>query len=485
MTSALLLIAALSLAGQNSVVIDGRFAEWPVTKMEPGWVITGQSRADALNILVQHPGPPRVLQQLDNPIRLGFDLDDDATTGAREGVITGCELAFTFSPPRGSRGGMGVSAATWSPGGSESEASPYDYGFMFAPTTASRRHEIHVDRASLSTRAGAVRAILSATDGTAAECVVALKSTPADTPATAPLPKRPRGTTRLASWNIKRGGLLTRSDLCIPMLKAIDADVLLIQELQDEQTPEDVKRILEDISPGTSWTVTMSARGSGLRTAVASRLPAEELVAFRKVTRSDDPARTIRASGLVVTLPDGVPMLAIAIHLKCCGGLNGPEDMKRISEILSIREAIQRATELIPGAGLAIGGDFNLVGSPVPLDILRQDGQALLGSDHAGDLIVAEARQIDGRSTVTWYDADSMFTPGRLDYVLVGGAVHPMNAFVLDTSDLEKREQRQLGLQADLANRASDHLPVVVDLRTSPPKRSTSSLQQGRRPAGR
>ena len=86
--------------------------------------------------------------------------------------------------------------------------------------------------------------------------------------------------------------------------------------------------------------------------------------------------------------------------------------------------------------GLVIGGDFNLVASPLPLDILRLDGQGLLGPHASGDLQDAEPLHLDGRDAYTWYDADSSFTPGKLDYVLTGViwnrsaasfSIHPMS----------------------------------------------------------
>jgi len=164
----------------------------------------------------------------------------------------------------------------------------------------------------------------------------------------------------------------------------------------------------------------------------------------------------------MIDIEEGHRTLAVSVHLKCCGGLNGREDMARISEMLSIREVIEATTQTYQPNSILIGGDLNLVASPIPLDILRLGGQSLLGPHASGDLDVSTPLHLDGRDSYTWFDADSSFTPGRLDYVLSGGDLRQTGSFVLDSSDVDAADAH--GLSAETTRLASDHLPVVVDV---------------------
>jgi endonuclease/exonuclease/phosphatase family metal-dependent hydrolase len=110
---------------------------------------------------------------------------------------------------------------------------------------------------------------------------------------------------------------------------------------------------------------------------------------------------------------------------------------------------------------VVIAGDLNLVGSRRPLDLLA-DGLDGDGSD----LAVAEAYQIDNLSNATWSNADQPFVAGRLDFLLYADTnVEPVGAFVMDTRDMAPPWLDRHGLRLDDTASASDHLPLVVDLR--------------------
>ncbi|MEE2907786.1 MAG: endonuclease/exonuclease/phosphatase family protein [Planctomycetota bacterium] len=444
-------------------VIDGQFKDWPEMTEARSWTIQGTSDGDAIYLRLHHPGPPRVVQHLDEPLALGLDLDQQLSTGCSDGTLHGCELVFEMSPLKDGRPGGGVTARSWGRDGAWTQRSPYDFGFVMAPTTASRQHEIRINRATLPSTGEGIRVILQS--GNELPHTVQFEIRPArkQPPAQAILPATSPGSIRIVSWNIERGGMLKRADLVKALLEEIQPDILLVQELEDNQDPKAIQALLNSLESDDSWTLAMSPRGSGLRTAVATRLPTTHVATFNHVTRSDAPNRTLRASGLLVRGVDGPSVMAISLHLKCCGGLNGREDLTRISEVLSLRDAIAEAVEEHQPVGLIIGGDLNLVASPVPLEILRTGGQSMLGSNAEGDLVVATPRHLDGRDIYTWYDADSSYTPGQLDFVLTGGPLVQSNAFVLDTADLAAVNTHQLPSKA--TEQASDHLPVVVDVR--------------------
>ena len=458
------LLITTSMALGQPVSIDGHFDDWPSSNGESPWNLSAQVDEDAIYLLVHHTGPPRVAQQLAEPLRIGLDLDGDSETGCQQGALAGSELAFILSPRETGQRRGGVLAVSWSAEGQKAYQSPYEHQFLLAPSTASRRHEFRIGRSLLGPATSPIRVLLSPEKGTSISTSLDLMS--ADPPASTVhrIPSKPESGTRVTSWNIERGGMFKRTAVVSQILSHLDADVLLIQELEDGHEPQSIKRILDAATPGTNWTVALSPKGTGLRSAVATRLKAEAAAGFDSINRVDEPDRLVKAAGLIITTANDCRMLAVSVHLRCCGGLHGPEDMTRISETLAIREAIASAVAKHRPESLVIGGDMNLVASPVPLDVLRVNGQAMLAEGRIGDLQVAKPRHLDDGATYTWYDADSQFTPGQLDFILTGGDATQLATFIFDTSDLKSDQLGEL-LPAATAE-ASDHLPVVVDLMT-------------------
>jgi hypothetical protein len=112
-------------------------------------------------------------------------------------------------------------------------------------------------------------------------------------------------------------------------------------------------------------------------------------------------------------------------------------------------------------APVVIGGDFNLVGSPRPLEILGN------GLDHGGaDLMTVPARRLGDRSQVTWRDLElGSFTPGRLDFILFPTAFFELDrSFVFDTEELPESLLAEQGLEVG-DSRIANHLVSVADLR--------------------
>jgi hypothetical protein len=165
--------------------------------------------------------------------------------------------------------------------------------------------------------------------------------------------------------------------------------------------------------------------------------------------------------GAQVTL-GGRRLLAVALDMQCCGNRDGsPEEARRRLEARLIQAAAGRALRDIQPHAVLVGGDFNLISTRVPLDIVRK-GLDVDGSD----LEVADALQLDGRTAATWSRPRDRFAPGRLDYVLYSGAsLEVVRAFVFDAGDLSPEWLAHHHLDADDSRLSSDHMPVVVDFR--------------------
>jgi len=159
-------------------------------------------------------------------------------------------------------------------------------------------------------------------------------------------------------------------------------------------------------------------------------------------------------------------VLLTSIHLKCCGSATGREEATRQAEAKAINLMLAESSRPWPMSMRVISGDYNLVGTRTPLDLLAE------GLDTDGsNLAVADAATLGDNAVFTWRDWSSPFTPGRLDFALYsdasGKAVH---AFVLDTSRMSQETLARLGLDA-ADSAASDHLPVVLDLLPIPAAR--------------
>ena len=459
---ALIPLTFVVLAMDHPVSIDGRFEDWAPIETDQPWSLQVRSDVDYIYLMAHRTGPTRVAQQLDTPLKIGLDLDGNASTGCSEGGLKGTELAFILSPKEPGQRRGGVLAASWSADGTKDYRSPYEFDFLLAPSTESRRHEIRIGRSQLDLTNGPIHILLNPSEGE----FITETLDPSDglqaNVSHAAVPMRSDDALRVTSWNIERGGLLKRADLVSQILAAIQPDVLLVQELQDDQDPRDIKQVLETAMPDSTWTVAMSPRGTGLRSAVATRLPAIPATGFNAIRRVDDLDRIVKAAGLIITTENQSSLLAVSLHLRCCGALHGPEDMVRISEAMSIREAITIAAAEHSPTSLVIGGDMNLVASQLPLTVLQDKGQAMLGEGHTGDLTVATPGHLDDGATYTWFDADSQFTPGQLDFILTGGDAHQAQSYIFDSTDLTSEELGELPPHA--TSEASDHLPLVVDL---------------------
>jgi hypothetical protein len=154
-------------------------------------------------------------------------------------------------------------------------------------------------------------------------------------------------------------------------------------------------------------------------------------------------------------------MLTGCAHLKCCGTKDSPEDQARMAEARAINAAFASAAGALDKSAIRLmGGDFNLVGSRPPLDVIRQ-GLDVDGSD----LAVIAPRVLGDSSLITWRDPASGYAPGRLDYMLFSdGNAQIVNAFVLDTSRLSDESLARMGLDRTDCD-GSDHLPVIIDIK--------------------
>lgn len=502
--SLLALLPALCFADQSapdSVAIDGRFRDWadiPAAAEDP--LDAPDAPIDITTVRITHDEHfvhvfanltrDVCIQQMDGMLHMVLDVDGDEDTGLELHGLKGADIVVTLSPVNQSHGkvrhmGVGLTSLTYRPTVQQLEQpnvpaiSPYDIGFTFAPTYANNKFEFRLVRgaalpqtpitfADNSFRLVLVHTdydgnVLDTTDVMEHALTTALQTKAIEPVATRidPLARLHPNHLRVMSLNTEHAKLLQEDERAGRIIRSLAPDVLLLQELTDRTRPDEIESLLNRHAPPAKgrWHVLIGEGGGNLRCGVATHLPFEPVSELKVVSYPHQPDRHVREAAMLVEY-DGRHVLAMSIHLRCCGGATGEEEESRCTEVAQIRSAIDPLRDRLRFDGVVIGGDCNLVGTREPLNILCR-----LGDMDKTDLAVADAYQLDGRSNATWSDFTQPFVPGRLDYVVFSDSslANPYS-FVFDSADLPQEWLEHHGLQVEDSMLLSDHRPVVLDL---------------------
>jgi endonuclease/exonuclease/phosphatase family metal-dependent hydrolase len=183
----------------------------------------------------------------------------------------------------------------------------------------------------------------------------------------------------------------------------------------------------------------------------------------------------IDGNGLFRLSINGKEVLLYNVHLPCCD--RDADRQIEIDRILStIRDKSQHSQVSFNYASdspILICGDFNLVGEVAQLksiitgDIKNEDS---FGSDFSPDIdgSVLEYAFVPTTglpATFSWYNINTSYTPGQLDFIFYSGAAIKLtNGYTLFSPELKTDELIKLGISSPNATTlASDHLPVVGD----------------------
>lgn len=248
---------------------------------------------------------------------------------------------------------------------------------------------------------------------------------------------------RLVSWNIHGGlGRDGRRDLVriAAVLKELHCDVAALQEVGDPHRTgaSDADRAREVADHAAhlgrllGWTVaygpTLVRAGRPYGNAVLSRFPVERAQNYDLSIPGREPRGCLRTD---LGLPDGQSLHLFNLHW----GLSGGERRKQAAMLFSAD--LLRDTAL--AAPLVVCGDFNMW-SPLPGPILRLLRSAL-----------RDAAAVAGVRRPTWPAGLPLL---RLDRAYVDSAVHVLSCGVVNDGE---------------ARRASDHLPLWVELEIRAP----------------
>lgn len=328
-----------------------------------------------------------------------------------------------------------------------------ELGYVSAPTFASVDFELRLDLGRLGARLGdEVRITTSGSDALSSPARITLGRVGAK-PSLRALAREAGTTVRIASLNTWVDGLTdsARQAAIGRLLKAAAADVYCFQELL-ATTDAQVASRLKEIDPhgdGAGWNV---SKRSDL--ALASR---GTLVPVPEQSLSQ------MFAGVALEL-SGKKLVVFTVRTTCCGTADSAADQSRVQEMGELAQAIaklragQLGSALLPwrDAPLVVIGDWNLVGSRKPLDVMLAASGPALSQWMLRHLLVDDA--------FTWRsDKAGEFPPGMLDLLAHGGqGLTRRNGFVLDTRDLDAATLGKLGLQS-ADSLASDHLLLVGD----------------------
>jgi hypothetical protein len=324
-----------------------------------------------------------------------------------------------------------------------------DVGFRFSPTYAGNEFEVRVDLQRFGVaEGGTVRINFSGSDALAAPASFTLRGSALPAPGRSPA-RQPGTRLRVAALNTLQSGLLdpARSAAIGRLVQAVAADVYSFEEEYTSDAPA-IAQALTALNPtgdGAPWQV-----HKGRDIAIASRY---RLIPVT-VTQS-------RHAAAVVEAPGG-PVVVVGVHLSCCGYDGSLEDQNRIAEaqalagtLASLRGGLL-GIALLPyrNAPVVVLGDFNLVGSRTPLDVLTApSGPALV------DWLLPH---LNAEDVETWRVLRSSYVPGRLDLMVHSPALVRRNGYVLDAAELDSATRAALRLQLT-DSQATDHLFLVSD----------------------
>ena len=417
-------------------------------------------------------GSITTLQAASLTTRIRIDTDLDPRTGRPMGWMSltadiqqpqGVDLLVELSP-KNELGSLGIGSAVTRYDGSDLNGKSIGHaaiGFMFLPTYASSAYEVRIDRlapgAEALTKSGLIEIVIDQVDVNdrflwSTTMQVELPAIGTRTHSDATIPVKPAQSVRVMSANVLFSSPLENSDPFARVLGAIEPDVILYQEWFN--TPiEDVQGWL-NTHAGSGWNVHMPDSKAGVAIATRKKI----IQTYDAVLPPSGEGRPARAAAALIETDMG-ELLAISVHLKCCGSAGSEEDIKRIEQAQAINGFVRSVRLKHPNAQVVIAGDFNLVGSREPLEVLAKN----LGKK-GGGLTASQPLHLGDSTMVTWNDEKSRFSPGRLDWMLYDDSMSDIaDAFIVDTRVLSEQSLKDAGLDAD-DSKASDHLPIVIDL---------------------
>jgi endonuclease/exonuclease/phosphatase family metal-dependent hydrolase len=287
---------------------------------------------------------------------------------------------------------------------------------------------------------------------------------------------------RVLSWNVSGSAFTEQSADYRKILRLLDPDILLLDEIEGGRTPEEIAAVVRGIRGGrdTTWHMVIGAGGGYQRGVVLSRLPVSPVPAFALLSYPADAMAELRSlmddSTWTRTKPNldaGIPagaaiidlgrrrILAVTVDLQSGAGTPNWQEARRLIEVREIQNALQQVLRTTRVDAVLMAGDFNAVTTIMPLARITNP----YPEPHFA-IVPAQAIHLDGSESWTWDGRGTPYPTQALDFSLYSPvSLEPLNAFAFSTEDLSPGALAEADLQVGTSRLVSDHLPIVVDYR--------------------
>ncbi len=438
-----LCVCSVGCWASTTLVMDGSFSDWegvPVAATDPAGDATGGF--DLREVRVTSRGT-MLFVRFDIGRTLNLQSGDrvDGTLRLDVGLADGRRLTVDFREREFLLDGAVAEGVGWQ-----------DLQFESGPTYASSEFEMRLDLGALGVGLGErVMIDFSGSDSLSSPIGHTLDEMAKEEDERAELSRHADADFRLASLNTLRGGLFEANRFLGlgRMIAAMDADIYAFQE-EWESSEQQFPGLMRRIFAG-SWDGEWSAhKVEG--NVIVSRYPLTVL-----------PVSDTRYAMALVDMGDSGSVIVVAVHFKCCGSIGSSEDAQRIEQVGRLLEDVGRIRsgeialerEEDRWAPVIVIGDYNLVGSRSPLDLL-------LGAGMRDEMLMRTGKP----SVTTWRALEQRagsFPPGRLDLMTYTSAgLKVLRGFALDTSGLDADQLLEFDLREGDSG-SSDHLMLVVD----------------------
>ena len=409
-----------------------------------------------------------ILLQQFNDLSLYIDTDNNKDTGVKLEDI-GYELQFNLGDRKGEvylDGNYTISS--------------YDIGLVSAPTVTSYFFEIKMNKKTeingiklfnSDTLAFVFQTQASGGDlapNNPSSVSYTLKNGKSDFNSFIFLDRETEFDLRFLSYNVYRDYLfdLEGRDSFRRIFQFIEPDIIGLQEVYDN-SGEDAASLIQEFLGGQWYSGDV-----GNDNLLVSRYP----IIKQKAIKGN--------AAYLVKVEDNISfqnVLVIVAHPPCCSNDQGRQD--EIDAFMAfLRESKDGGEfDIAKNTPIVIVGDMNLVG-------LNQQVKTMLTGDIINEIKYGQdfSPDWDGTAledvkpfnpgmptTFTWYNENSSFGAGRLDYIVYSGSVLELGtSFSLHSKTLPQEFLDTTYLQRNDTYEASDHLPVVADFRV---KKATNS----------
>lgn len=292
----------------------------------------------------------------------------------------------------------------------------------------------------------------------------------------------PAAAFRVLSWNVSGSDYIERANDYRKILRLLDPDILLLDEVEGSRTPEEIAAVVRELrgTSDTTWNMVMGGGGGRQRGVILSRSAVSPVPVFARLPYPPAALAELRslmddetwsrnqpnfddgiAAGAGIVSLGGRRILAISIDLQSGAGKPDWQEARRMIEVREIQKALQQALQATKVDAVLLAGDFNAVSTGMPLARITNP----YPEPHVA-IVPVQAYQLDGGESWTWDGRGTPFPSQALDFSLYSpDSLAPVNALAFSTEDLSPAALAEADVRSGTSRLASDHLPIVVDYR--------------------